>query len=103
MSATDAFLERLLELMPIYTESGRQLARLLPSMPPASAADLAARARRRWPSDAHSLEVLSRAAAEGRDTDVGRAAADTLFACRARGADYVVAEARAAVGAPDRP
>jgi hypothetical protein len=46
--ATDAFRSRLLELVPIYYEAGREIARLDWPEPGPSATDLAAVACRRW-------------------------------------------------------
>jgi hypothetical protein len=145
-SATDAFLERLLELLPIYYEAGREIARLAPPVDDTSAVDLARVACRRWlldaiPADADAMrpvaaelaaagapaalidfardaaalagslgdaalavtarhaESAARAAAEGRDADAGRAAADCLYSCRAAGTADVAAEAAVATGA----
>jgi hypothetical protein len=141
-SAADAFLDRLLDLTPIYYESGRAIAALPRDGVRPSAADLADAACRRWllpaiPGNADAMRPIAadlaksaspralaafasdverlagalrdasleatarhavataRAAADGRDGDAGRSAADCLYSRRAAGTAFVVDEARA--------
>jgi hypothetical protein len=143
----EAFLKRLLELVPIYYEAGRELAGLDRPADGPSAIDLAALACQRWllgaiPASgdamgpvathvaaAHSpaaligfardvavlagplgddglavtarhAEACASAAADARDADAGRAAADCLYSRRSAGTDYIVAEARAVTAVP---
>jgi hypothetical protein len=140
--AADAFLDRLLDLTPIYYESGRAIAALPRDGLLPTAADLADAACRRWllpaiPGNADAMRPIAadladsasaaalvafasdverlagalhdasleatarhaaataRAAADGRDDEAGRSAADCLYSRRAAGAEFVAAEARA--------
>jgi hypothetical protein len=145
-SSADAFVDRLLDLVPVYYEAGRAIAGLPRDGLRRTAADLADAACRRWllpaiPADAEAIRVVAaeladstsplalvdfaydverlaaalgdaplaatarhaaataRAAAEGRDADAGRAAADCLYSRRAAGTAFLVAEARAVTSA----
>ena len=142
IAAADAFLDRLLDLTPIYYEAGRAIAALPRDGHLPSATDLADAACRRWllpaiPGNADAMRSIAadlaesaspvalaafasdverlagalsdasleatarraaataRAAADGRDDEAGRSAADCLYSRRAAGADFVAAEARA--------
>jgi hypothetical protein len=69
----NAFLERLLDLLPIYCDTGRQLARLAPA-DGGSATELADAACRRWlldavPADAEGLALVADALAQARSVD----------------------------------
>ena len=65
-SPTDAFLARLLDLVPIYYEAGREIARLSPPTSPPSATALAGAACSRWllpaiPADADAMRPVAAA------------------------------------------
>ena len=65
-SPTDAFLTRLLDLVPIYYEAGREIARLSPPSPAPSATALAGAACSRWllpaiPADAGAMGPVAEA------------------------------------------
>jgi len=64
--AADAFLDRLLDLVPIYYAAGRELARLSTPSPPPPAAALAGAACSRWllpaiPADADAMRPVAAA------------------------------------------